>query len=71
MLVITCLCPPSNPTLMHTLHRLQLDYGDADEKYASLDPDKDTLALKPTSAAAGAGGKGAPPKRKNLDEAGL
>eukprot|EP00198_Chlamydomonas_reinhardtii_P013257 XP_001702594.1 predicted protein [Chlamydomonas reinhardtii] len=51
--------------------RLQLDYGDADEKYASLDPDKDTLALKPTSAAAGAGGKGAPPKRKNLDEAGF
>ncbi|KAG2433179.1 hypothetical protein HYH02_012721 [Chlamydomonas schloesseri] len=50
--------------------RLQLDFGDADEKYASLDPDKDTLALKPTSAVADGKG-GAPPARKHLDEAGF
>ncbi|GLC44868.1 hypothetical protein PLESTM_001656100 [Pleodorina starrii] len=33
--------------------RLELDYGDADEKYAPLDPDKDTLAFKAAAAAEG------------------
>ncbi|KAG2492511.1 hypothetical protein HYH03_009176 [Edaphochlamys debaryana] len=35
--------------------RLELDYGDAHEKYAPLDPDKDTLAFKAAAAAAAVG----------------
>ncbi|GIL91403.1 hypothetical protein Vretimale_17792 [Volvox reticuliferus] len=35
-------------SLRNTL-RLAIDYGDADEKYSPLDPDKDTLAFKAAS----------------------
>ncbi|KXZ53847.1 hypothetical protein GPECTOR_6g765 [Gonium pectorale] len=44
-------------SLRNTL-RLALDYGDAHDKYAPLDPDKDTLAFKMAATTAAAGGQG-------------
>lgn len=49
---------------------MSLDYGDADEKYAPLDPDKDTLAFRAAAAAEDLGGTkttaSPPPTSKNV-----
>jgi hypothetical protein len=52
--------PQSHPN-PNRHRRLELDYGDAEEKYAPLDPDKDTLAFKAAAVATAVAGGGKEP----------